>query len=232
MEKHMRINFGVDYYNDKHPERQRELEHCLAKNIENSHIDHIYMFLQPNCVAPEFSKVDKVTILQQTEQITYAGFFRHTQQFPDDINIVANADIYFDETVIHALTIKKEEAWAISRYNLDSNNVPFLQGSVVGEYPTQAAHVSQDVWVFKGAVDPVEGSEMHMGTGGCDNRIAYLLVMAGYQVTNPCGKLRAYHYHMTNIRYWTTGGMHPYPHFFPRPDVEWDTNNIVSFQSP
>ena len=227
----MKVNLSVDYYNDKHPERQRELDFCLAKNIENEHIDHIYMFLQPNCVPPEISKVGKVTIINNSEQITYADFFKHTQQFPDDINILANTDIYFDETVRHALTIKKEEAWAISRYNLDSNMTPFLQGSVVGPYPTNAAHVSQDVWVFKGAVNPITGSEMHMGPGGCDNRIAYLLMVAGYQVTNPCGKLKAYHHHLTNIRYWTTGGMQPYPHFFPRPDVPWNECNKVMFLS-
>ena len=227
----MKINLSIDYYNDKHPERQRELEHCLAKNIENEYIDHIYMFLQPNCVPPEFSKVDKVTIFNSPEQVTYAEFFRHTQQFPDDINILANTDIFFDATVRHALTIKKEEAWAISRYNLDSNMAPFLQGSIVGSYPTNASHVSQDVWVFKGSVNPITGSEMHMGTGGCDNRIAYLLMVAGYEVTNPCGQLKAYHYHLTNIRYWTTGSMQPYPHFFPRPDVPWSVQNRVNFLS-
>ena len=220
----MKINLSIDYYNDSHPERQREIDYCLVKNIENEHIDHIYMFLQSGCVPPEISKVDKVTILNHPERMTYADFFKHTQRFPDDINILANTDIYFDATVRHALTIKKEEAWAISRYNLDSNMNSFLQGSVMGEYPTNAAHVSQDVWVFKGAVNPIVGSEMHMGTGGCDKRIAYLLVTAGYQVTNPCGRLKAYHYHLTNIRYWTTGGMQPYPHFFPYPDVSWAVN--------
>ena len=228
----MKINLIVDFYNDKHPERQRELDLCLAKNIENEHIDHIYMFLQSNCTPPEISKVDKVTIVDQADRITYADFFTHTRRFPDDINILANTDIFFDATVRHALTIRKEEAWTISRYNVDVNMNSFLQGIVVGEYPTHAAHVSQDVWVFKGAVDPIAGSEMRLGTGGCDNRIAYLLMMAGYEVTNPCGQLRAHHYHLTNIRYWTKGRMQPYPHFFPRPNVSWDVVNRVRFQSP
>lgn len=228
----MKINLIVDYYKDKHPERQMELDCCLKKNIENEHIDHIYMFLQPNAELPEFTKVEKVTIFDPAAQRTFADFFRHTQKLQDDVNIIANLDIIFDETVRHALTIKTGEAWALSRYNLAPNMASFLQGIPTGEYPTYAAHVSQDAWVFKGAVNPIEGSDFTLGRGGTDGRIAYLLVMAGYQVTNPCGKLKAHHYHITNIRYWPGGGMQPYPHFFPRPDVPWDANNITRFQSP
>ena len=126
----MPINLYVNTYKDK--DRQDELDFCEKKNSENS-------FLKINIIdgRPTFSEIFKMC--------------------SDDINIVANADIYFDETINFVNGLQDNEVMCLTRWE---NGKLFNRRD------------SQDAWIFKGRPDVK--ADFTMGTAGCDNVLAHL----------------------------------------------------------
>jgi hypothetical protein len=59
---------------------------------------------------------------------------------------------------------------------------------------------SQDVWVFQGPVRGEGIGEYPVGVYDCDNKIAWELEQAGYEVRNPALSLRTYHLHRGSER--------------------------------
>jgi hypothetical protein len=208
------INLVLDYYNASSEARQKELDYCVKKNVGVSSIDRIFIYVQPGNTPPAVDILSpKVTLVYPTEKLTYAMFFKFTQDHPDDINILANLDIYFDETVLYANNMGATDFYALLRHQLDENmNARLWNG------PGEGGGVAQDAWVVRGAIPHVVGSDYTLGIGGGDNHIAYLMGTAGYTVTNPCTKLKIYHYHFSGVRPWTKNPPHPGPYFYPRPE--------------
>ena len=46
----------------------------------------------------------------------------------------------------------------------------------------------------------LDEDDIPLGIPGCDNRIAYELKEAGYEVINPSKRVKTYHYHLSNYR--------------------------------
>jgi len=168
--KIMNINLYLNHYVDKNPTRQGEIEVCLKKNLSN----------------PSFN----VVLFESQSRVRYQDFFDFINKYSadDDINVIANLDIYFDETIDLCRDMEKNSFYALSRWDVKKNRI-------VAHY---ARAESQDVWVFKGKVN-IKG-DFFLGLRGCDNRIAYEAKMAGYNVFNPSHTIKAYHYHSSRIR--------------------------------
>jgi hypothetical protein len=112
--------------------------------------------------------------------------FRDYFQFANLLSgtcIVANADIYFDDSLESINYLNEQDFLCISRWN-------------DGELQGQAAY-SQDVWVFKQKIsdDMINESNFFLGTQQCDNRIAFLAVKHGFNVSNPCHLIKCHHLH-------------------------------------
>jgi len=168
------IRLLVNTYKSDSQARQAELDICLEKNIA-------LPFLTVHDIQP---------------RPTYNDYFHtsskliHDEDFDnDDIFVIANSDIYFDETLLLANQIKHGEVYALTRYDIKRGQARFF------DRPD-----SQDVWIFRGGINPIEGADFNLGVGGCDNRIAYLLHKAGYTVTNPSLSIKTYHLHESGIR--------------------------------
>ena len=107
--------------------------------------------------------------------------------------IIANADIFFDETLA---LIESEpldgKMLCLSRWDEDSNGI--------------LRHLdrpdSQDAWIFEPPL-PRIASDFFLGKPGCDNRLAYEVACAGLAVLNPSRSLRARHLHNSGIRRYT-----------------------------
>ena len=100
----------------------------------------------------------------------------------DDINVIANSDVSFDETLrLAADNLEVSECWALSR---DDSQRPD----------------SQDAWVFRGPILVSAGCDFTPGLPGCDNRLACLLKEAGYHVLNPCLSVHVRHHHASGVR--------------------------------
>ena len=166
------INLLYNYYKDKNPERQKEIDLCLAKNLANKHINTI--------------------VIESQDRLTYSYYFKKINNItlPNDINIICNSDIYLDETILNCQHIQKNECYALSRWDIKLKGQPELFNR-----PD-----SQDTWIFKGPIKSNLYGDIFLGMPGCDNRIAYEIVKAGYILSNPSKKIKTYHVHSSNIR--------------------------------
>jgi hypothetical protein len=107
--------------------------------------------------------------------------------------IIANADIFFDET----LGLLEEEPLAgrmlcLSRWDQAAD----------GGFRHFDRPESQDAWIFEPPV-PCIAADFCFGKPGCDNRLAYEAERAGLSMLNPSRSVRAHHLHNTGIRRYT-----------------------------
>jgi hypothetical protein len=178
------IRLFYNYYQDKNPVRKQEIDFCLEHNQNNPHFN---MVMVDSAVKP-----------------TYKFFFNQINEItdPDDINIICNSDIFFDDTIQLALNIKEKEVYALLRWEWHpSGRALFLE-----------RHDSQDTWIVRGKVENVFG-DFSLGIRGCDNRIAHEFHKAGYVVTNPSKTIKTYHYHTSRVRNYTMADVVPPPYY-------------------
>ena len=199
------VNLFINYYRDKNPERANELMVCFLKNGLCKNIDHAFVFVD-----------DTIPNQRDRNQLTYVYFGRPTfEDFffyintvtnEDDINIIANTDIYFDDENIELIknNIGSNECYALSRWDVFGANHTFKK---LFDRPDTA-----DTWVFKGKIRNVNGCDFFLGTPGCDNAIAYKLEQAGYNVLNPSKDIKTYHLHLSGIRNYTAADRVPPPY--------------------
>ena len=184
----MKINLFSGYFKSNNYHRAKELDLCLQKNRTNEWIDNVFIF---------------------TDRISYQDFFDQTKNSPNDINILANGDIYFDDSIKHAFNMQPKDCYALTRWELVSGQViSFEERHKAGM--AQARH-SQDAWIFRGAVSNVFGG-FDLGIPGCDNRIAHEIYSAGYNITNPSLTIKAIHVHNSDKRNYPQGQNIPRPY--------------------
>jgi len=168
------IRLMYNYYKDKVPARKQEIDFCLNKNLANNHMNMV--------------------ILESSAKPTYDYFFEKINSLtgPDDINIICNSDIFFDNTIALVNKIKHGEMWALTRWEWQSpNKIKFINRAD-----------SQDVWITRGKINNVYG-DFTLGIRGCDNRIAHEFQKANYKVSNPSHSVKTYHVHNCGIRNYT-----------------------------
>ena len=177
-----KINLFSTFFKCSDKKRQKELDYCHEKNKANPLIDAIKLF---------------------DGRPHYSDFFKETEKYPDDINILANADIYFNQTIEYLKYLQQGQAFAITRWEeVDGKIIKFEQRNAYNRQ-AQAKH-SQDVWVFKG-IAKVPGGNFYIGVPGCDNRIAWEMSRR-YQVFNPCETVQCVHYHKDAKREYNIPG--------------------------
>lgn len=162
------LNLFVQYYQQDNPERQKELDACSKLNHSLKHFNKVFSL---------------------TDRLTYKQIFELTNEYPDCINVIANSDIYFNETILFSRFMREDDCYALSRWDYQENGLAVLFDR----------KDSQDAWVFNGAVK-VKGGEFFMGIPGNDNRIAWEIKNSGYNVLNPSKTIHAIHLHLSNHR--------------------------------
>lgn len=183
------INLFISMYEDRNPLRQRELDFCFEHNKSNEAFTNV---------------------INLPGRPTYNDFFEATKDHPDAVNIIANTDIFFDDTIKKVRSIKEWECYALTRWDYSGNgHAKFLN-----------RRDSQDVWVFRGAVNDNVNASFTLGRPGCDNAIAYKLKEAGYIVSNPSISIHCLHYHVSQVRNFQWGNAkdtiaRPYHFIYP-----------------
>lgn len=179
------IRLFLNYYVDDVPARRAEIDDCLLRNLRNPHLGEV-VAVTHHCP----HRHDKLR-LQAGDRPTYGAFFELMRQTlsPDDVGILANADIYFDDTLARTAALAAGECWALARW--EDDNTTDLKPYDLPD--------GQDVWMFRGP-PPAIDAPFTMGKPGCDNRIAYLLKEAGLRLRNPCLSVRCIHLHRSSVR--------------------------------
>ena len=191
----------VGLYLDTAPARMEEYIACVARNAANAHIEQITVFVEdrlaPSDLAGRYPALadQKVHLVAHGHRLTFAHLLDYANRHLAGAGvIIANADIYFDET----LGLLEEESLAgkmlcLSRWD---------------EMPDGALRHfdrpdSQDAWIFESPLPRIT-ADFFLGKPGCESRLAYEAESAGLTVSNPSRSLRARHLHNSAIRRYTT----------------------------
>lgn len=186
------VNLFISAYDEKNEVRKRELDQCLMNNISNEYIDVIFVLLAEGTKEPVQNR--KVRYIESSQKPTFKDFFEiiNLASGEEDINIISNSDIFFDESLCFLSSIGNDECWALSRWEINADGNKGNQIQNRGD--------SQDVWIVKGKVKELTYCDFPLAKLGCDNRIAWEFQNAGYKVTNPSLHVRAWHNHVSEIR--------------------------------
>lgn len=124
------------------------------------------------------------------------------------MNVIANADIYFDRIGIKQMArffvdyiggraYAQDPVLALSRWDVDPTGVATLWNN----------SDSQDTWVCFGRVGggPRIDAPYSMGVPGCDNALIHALERASCIILNPSKTIRTYHLHLSNYRSYLDG---------------------------
>lgn len=165
----MPINVFADNYTHANPARAAELASICERNKADSNINYIQM--------------------NSPHRMTYQNLFDEINKrtSDDDINVITNLDIYFDDSITQLNRITSKQFIALSRYDI------FADGSIHFDGPKQ---FSQDVWAWRGKIR-ITNADFYLGVYACDNRIAAEAQLAGYEVLNVCKSIKTYHLHLT-----------------------------------
>lgn len=180
------IHLYTTFYREMNDSRLKELKTCILNNFNNKNIKSITIFNEGgNLNTFESTKLKVIPI---TKRPTYQDFihFINNNDTNNDIHIIANSDIYFDEQigVLQYLDLD-DKCLAISRWDTTESNKPKLYNH----------NDSQDVWIFKGQIKRKLSADFPLGVPRCDNRLIYELYKSGYEVLNPAFSIKAYHIH-------------------------------------
>lgn len=174
----------TNYFNNS--ERQAEILECLQHNMDNKFIDHIVLFCMAGTEVQAI-KSKKITCIFYDAEPTYSDYFRFGNKI-NSIKILANADIYFNHTLIYAYTLNHYSVYALTRWNIKGSNIQFYDND----------H-SQDAWLWSHKITGVN-ARFGLGIPGCDNAIACRIKRAGYHITNPSLSIQSIHLHKNNQR--------------------------------
>ena len=175
------ITLLVNYY--KNIDRQAEIDYCLNKNIENNLIDKIIVF-HNNIEVPKNDKIKSVSTDQNI--MSFTDFFNYGNNI-EGIKIIANSDIYFNDTLSNCNRIKNNDIYALSRWEYVKGNLELTEN----EY-------SQDCWIWKDKI--FVNVYFGLGIPGCDNVLAYTLKDLGYNIINPALTIQSFHHHYSKVR--------------------------------
>lgn len=179
------------WYDSGNVHRQLELEECFRRNLNNPFFDKICLWQYSGSA---LSAETKLVVRQENRQADFNDFFEwiNAVSQPDDIAIIANTDIWFDETIGLAQAIKPDQCFVLLRMEKDGKHF-------VAPLTGQPRWDAQDAWIFRAPVRAVS-ADFGLGSPRNDNALAYRLRQAGYDVRNPALDIHIHHLHDSDIR--------------------------------
>lgn len=171
----------ISYYKDKSENRQKEIDQCLLTNKNCKHITEIVCLIDSDIDLPYGIKAARIDQRPTfNTMLSYSG--------ANKWNIIANADIFFDDTLSNVYKYTENDFLALTRYEIINGSPRFF------EKPD-----SQDSWIYYGIPKKID-ADFTQGILGCDNSLCYKALEAGYNVINPSLSIKTYHLHSSNQR--------------------------------
>jgi hypothetical protein len=182
----------VGLYQDRAPARMAELLESLRRNLANRQLAEVHVFLEDGLDPAAHGQLahPKVRLVRHERRVSYADLFAYANRRPGQRCIIANSDIYFDQTLARLATHDLSgKLVCLSRWDVHPDGT-----SRLFEHS-----FSQDAWIFE---TPIRGFSCgwHLGLPGCDNRLAHEAAAAGLTLENPARSVRAHHLHLSGVR--------------------------------
>lgn len=206
----------VPFYVDSRKERQDEIMESVRKNLGNDKFEHVTLFCERRDLQAANYLVPKALggVVVLPRRARYVDLLKPGCAYkPDSVVVIANADVYFDETLALAECVCKGQVLCLTR----AEQRPFSEGLYWPELETGLSH---DAWIFR---PPLQvGGEYEFGVPGCELRFAGDCERAGYALLNPCRQIHVLHNHGSGMRTYvptTPNVPGPYAHVYVTP--EW-----------
>lgn len=175
----------------------------MLSNIKNPEIDRINIIiehadldlLQTFLLNLQENDLNKITITLFRKRPTFNDYFKLTERYPEDINIISNKDIIMDE-----ISLKKMKEWDWKNYCMALSRWDFTNKSMNTETAVHFNRAdSQDTWILKGSFPQITDFNYGLGVAGVDNSVAHYL-SEKYDVINPSLDIKTFHYHLAKSR--------------------------------
>lgn len=201
------------------PEIQTFNLYCLYKNLANSAVDKVVLFVD----RVEFANVfgSKLEIVHLRERLSYNEWFEYCRvHYHDDIKILINSDIFLNESVARLDYI---EQWANTLYVISRKDLT-KDGEIVRSAQTYLGPDiidptwSQDCWIYKEPL-PKMTEKIYLGVLHCENNMRIDLQMLGARIENLTDYVDCLHVDWRAVKKRTMPDykMHPMFHVLPRP---------------
>lgn len=177
------------YYRDKNKQRAKEIDKCLKLNVNNPMFSQVVVFVEHDDLPVPYYR-ENTTIAMVKYRPYYSDIIRVANHLMADFSIICNSDIYFDDSLSKIRSMAKDEVYALSRWDCQKDGTVKLLNQ----------KDSQDTWIFRGKISEQLRCDFSMGKAGCDNRLAFELMQAGYRVSNPSHSIVTHHLHNSNVR--------------------------------
>ena len=186
----------VGFYRDPVPRRMQELTKCLEHNANNEHITEMYVFTEDVDAAAAQEQYPvlrhpKIQMVDHGRRTRYSDFFAWgNSRLVGKVVALANADIYFDDSLALVETIDLDDKLlCLSRWDVQAD----------GSARLFERSDSQDAWIFRAPIRAFP-CDFQLGQLGCDNRLAWEAQQAGLKVSNPSRSVRSCHLHVSGVR--------------------------------
>ena len=221
------------YYQSDNLERQKEIDECLKKNVENELISSIHLLNDNIYEFPKSlsNKIRQIIVDEDSKKrLNYSYAIKYiNDNCPGEICLLANSDMYYDNSLSLLKNIS-EEKWkntfyALSRYNIENIENIGNDNKIKLQYGCQG---SQDTWIFKSpAKIDYNDCDFHFGLPACDHKIAFSFYKNGYNVLNPCFDIISYHLHKSNYRTYNNNQSLPGKGLFIIPSFLQEENVMI-----
>lgn len=170
----MQINLISCYYISDDEIRQNELNYCKEQNTK--------------------AGFDNLFFWGKKDLVSFNELFDIANEHPNDINVIANGDIFFEsESIEQIKSFFVERSKNENKVCLALNRWEYSED---GDHRYIWSNQAQDVWCFYGKIEYTNETNFKVGTPGCDNRLAFeLRSNMGYEVLNPSLSIKTIHYH-------------------------------------
>jgi len=191
------INLITQWFIDTSEERQKEINYCIERNLDCRHIDKIHVLVEKISEFPEKFLSSKIKLVEIGHRWKFKDAFDYCNgELVEQICVVANADIYFDQS-LNFLQRQSLKGKFIALTRHDETNEGIYR------FNEWTAPICQDTWIFESPVPTDIDSDFYFGWMGCDNRIAYEFKQRAYHILNPALKIISRHVHMSEKRNYT-----------------------------
>jgi hypothetical protein len=237
------INLFIQFFIHPNPERYNEIKTCLKMNVLNPFISYIYL-LNEQTVDENYRLFteeelgiysEKIIQIPLGHRLMYNDVFEFAQGANcGGYNIIANADIFFDDSLENLL-----------RSNM--NTKPIMMCQLRYEYDGTPRGIkifgprgdSQDAWIYHSSYNKLlvnnKAFRFQLGQAGCDNHITYLFKHSGFELINDPQNVHCMHYHQTQIREYKGSDTIKPPYILINPhvvaahkvDVAYDDNDYL-----
>lgn len=185
----IKFNLVTTYF-DRH-DRIHEFHQCFQENIRNKYIKKIYVLYEDfRGHAPWFLLDEKIVIVPLDHYPIHKDFYDFiNKKLPNELVILANTDIFFDESLKSLRHINFDNHIAIlTRYNVEKYTGKWKR------HPN-----SHDAWIFKSPVKYKNGN-YKINLFCNENIMLNEWIKCGYTVTNPSLTVKAWHVHLSDHR--------------------------------